>query len=279
MVGLAPGASVVVEAPRRLTLRNGRLRVACRKDPERKFVVGAGAATATALGTEFSVRITEEPAGQDARPRSDEPVREAEAMKTIVRVVVFSGVVLLANAGGELRLEAGESGRAGGGAKPAKVKDAEDEGPAGKRPKGAGGLEKIGDHVRKLHDQGLRGRELAEAIREKIEELKAAGKDRRDVGDDDEDDEDRGDDDGEDDDEEEDDGDDDGDDEEARDDDGEDDDGMGDYVRALRERGLRGKELSRAIRAKIKELKAAGKDRRKGGDDDGDDEDRGDDDD
>jgi len=185
VVNLAPRAAVVFDAPRRLSLAAGALRVVCRKDPQRKFVVSAGDSTVTALGTEFSVSVADSSESGGHVPRLADEAKEVSAVSNLVKVVVFSGAVLLANRAGGVRLEAGEKGLAGKGLKPEKVEGRGQDGDrgAGKAEspdRGRGeehgmkncDLEKLGAYVKELHARGVKGKELAEAVRARANELK-----------------------------------------------------------------------------------------------------------
>jgi ferric-dicitrate binding protein FerR (iron transport regulator) len=112
---IEPMSRVVVTARRKVKLTSGRTRVLCRSDKTDPFVVTAGGTTVRAVGTEFVV-IAE----RDISGSSD--CAEEEDMRRAVSVVVLSGVVLVSNQFGQVRLAAGEAGVSRKGAKPARDK-------------------------------------------------------------------------------------------------------------------------------------------------------------
>ncbi|MHC4916799.1 MAG: FecR domain-containing protein, partial [Planctomycetota bacterium] len=180
VISVTPQSRVRLAARRELDLEGGELRVACSKDPERKFVVRAGDSTVTALGTEFVVRYGAPSAPSDYIPRMRGQQEEARQMGKTVRVMVLSGAVILANGLGQVRLTAGERGEGHEGGKPDKVKG-EGKGPKEGKGEGRGrghglnddDLEKLGDFVQAKLAEGLRGKELAEAIHAWIAARKA----------------------------------------------------------------------------------------------------------
>ncbi len=108
---VSPESCVSVPERRRVKLISGAVRVKCRPEEKKSFEVVAEGVTARALGTEFVVVADEHPE-EEGKPVS----------RKLVSVVVLSGVVLLVNKWGELRLTAGEVGVSPAGAKPEKSK-------------------------------------------------------------------------------------------------------------------------------------------------------------
>jgi ferric-dicitrate binding protein FerR (iron transport regulator) len=177
VVSVAPESRVRVAARRRLELESGRVGLVCAHDRNQRFVVTAGDATVTALGTEFVVAYDE----------ATDSVEEGVQMNRVVRVAVISGAVLLANGLGQLQLSAGEEGQGRRGRAPEKVKKskAAEEGQVlhpevfALQDLGDEDLLKLGKCVQELLADGLRGEELAAAIHARIEVLKAARRARK----------------------------------------------------------------------------------------------------
>ncbi len=167
---------VTVTAARRVNLASGQTRVQCKSDGDNPFVVTAAGTTVRALGTEFLVMVDNE-AG-DGRGASRSPhEKEKKMFKKVVSVVVLSGAVMVANGFGEIRLAAGEAGVSKGGERPSRGGGAKDKDKGGK--KGTAGLgdeelKGLGTFVQEKLAEGLRGKELADAIHKRLEERKRA---------------------------------------------------------------------------------------------------------
>ncbi len=172
---VGPESRVTVTAPRRVKLACGQTRVRCKSDGDNPFVVTAAGTTVRALGTEFLVMVDNE-AG-DGRGASRSPHEEEKKMlKKVVSVVVLSGAVMVVNGFGEIRLAAGEAGVSKGGERPARGRGAKDKDKGEKGAQGLGDeeLKGLGKFVQEKLAEGLRGKELADAIHKRLEERKRA---------------------------------------------------------------------------------------------------------
>jgi FecR protein len=174
VLSVSPAGKVRLLGRRQVELEDGELRVVCRKDPQRKFTVKVGSNTVTALGTEFVVDYRAWPGRTESLPgsRAGTNVKmEERKMKKLVRVMVITGVVILANQFGQVRLEAGEHGSGGSDSKPAKT----DKGKYDDKENalGAEDLKNLGDFVQKRLREGLRGKDLADAIQEELKGVKS----------------------------------------------------------------------------------------------------------
>ncbi len=107
LLTLAAESAVTVTRRREAHLAAGELRLRCESDRKNPFSVFAGGTEVRAVGTEFSVKIEDAPGVKGPLPNGPPEEKEkSEMRKSVVTVMVISGIVLVSNAHG--RLEAGE---------------------------------------------------------------------------------------------------------------------------------------------------------------------------